>query len=361
MNKFIFSCLAVVAAVVLLSACSEKFDVAAPYKSITVVYGILDRRDTAHYVRIQKAFMDQDKSALVMATVPDSSFDNDLEVRVAKINMRNDFVESYITLNRIDLNAEGYQKPSGTFFNTPNYAYKFKGDLDPNFYYRLLIKHRSTGNVDSAETPIIDDLDADKFNIPLIDDGGPFEAMLSFANQNPNDYKTVVCRYTPAPSYRFQGSVTPAAVAQGVLRFNWVDSNGIDGTETKHHYDLNLGYVPVSTDYFLYQLYNTALYSGMKSALGTAPPNVYRLIDRAEIKIYLGTPDFYTYITIQNLQSTGLTGSEIKPSYTNLKGKNVLGLFTARGLRSGPVTIDLGTVVFLKDNLPDARVRGTAY
>ncbi|MBS1689466.1 MAG: hypothetical protein JSS96_12130, partial [Bacteroidetes bacterium] len=56
------------------SSCSEKFKVAAPYKSITVAYGLMDMSDTAHYVRIQKAFLDENKSAITMAQNPDSNY-----------------------------------------------------------------------------------------------------------------------------------------------------------------------------------------------------------------------------------------------------------------------------------------------
>src|SRR5437764_4127391 len=49
----------------LLASCSEDFTVGAPYKAITVVYGIMDVGDTAHYIRIQKAYYDENMSALV--------------------------------------------------------------------------------------------------------------------------------------------------------------------------------------------------------------------------------------------------------------------------------------------------------
>lgn len=50
-----------------LSACANDFDVTAPWKEIPVVYGILSPQDSAHYIRVEKAFVDPEKSALEIA------------------------------------------------------------------------------------------------------------------------------------------------------------------------------------------------------------------------------------------------------------------------------------------------------
>ena len=42
----------------LVSSCSKDFKIDAPYKDITIVYGLLNISDTAHYVIIHKAFLD---------------------------------------------------------------------------------------------------------------------------------------------------------------------------------------------------------------------------------------------------------------------------------------------------------------
>ncbi|MCC7244082.1 MAG: hypothetical protein IT269_00265, partial [Saprospiraceae bacterium] len=47
----------------LVASCSNDFDVAAPWKEIPVVYGLLSPQDTAHYIRIEKAFLDASEGA----------------------------------------------------------------------------------------------------------------------------------------------------------------------------------------------------------------------------------------------------------------------------------------------------------
>jgi len=70
----------------------------------------------------------------------------------------------------------------------------------------------------------------------------------------------------------------------------------------------------------------------MRNAIGPAPTGIIRLIDSCDIFLYMGSADFYTYQQITATQNSGLTSDEIQPNYTNIKGANVLGLFTARGL-----------------------------
>jgi hypothetical protein len=151
-----------------LCSCTTKFDVAAPYKNITVVYGFLDQNDTAHYVRIEKAFLDNSKNALVMATVPDSSYFPALDVKMERFDVNGTLVDT-IHLNRVDMNAEGYTKQSGTFFTSPNYAYKFTILLDGNYTYQLVITNLLTGDVDSASAPVIVDNDPAVFAVQKLE------------------------------------------------------------------------------------------------------------------------------------------------------------------------------------------------
>ena len=365
MKKLIFPFLALIA-ICFLPACSEKFKIAAPYKNITVIYGLLDRADTAHYIRVQKAFLDQTKSALTMAQVADSSFYPNITVVMKELYMDDSTLAGSIQLNRVDLNSEGYPKQTGVFFNSPNYAYKFKGDLNPAYIYRLVVTNNATGEIDSADAPVIDDNGNLSFYITLLDYFTATSGNLDFANTSANETSPIRGNYTPQPAinFNFQGYSSPAYLVQAVLRFNWWDSVGTTGgAKTAHYYDFNLGSTYLDGNSFSYIEKNQDLFTAIATGLGTAPPNIYRLIDRCQLTVYMGTYDFNTYLAIQSLQGTGLTGNEIQPTYTNIKGKNVLGLFTSRGYRTGPVTLSTNTIIALKDSsaTSQARVWGTIY
>ncbi len=364
MKKIILPLL-VLMALSILPSCSEKFSVAAPYKSITVVYGLLDKSDTAHYIRIQKAFLDDAKSALAMAKEADSSFFNNINVKIKRISMSGNLLDT-IHLNRVDLTAEGYPKEAGTFFNSPNYAYKFKGALNANYIYRIVVSNAATGEVDSAEAPIIDNTAAlSSFYIYYIDDTAS-NPQFEFANNSPYQKTEIISRYLAASNYNYNGGATPAMVAQAFIRFHWVDSNIVTGLIASKSYDYNLGYKDLSSfqnKFFTYQVPNTDMYNAINTAMVRAPENTVRLMDRCELLMYLGTEDFYNYIKVEALQGTGLTGNEIQPTFTNLKGANVLGLYTSRCMRKGYVTITNNTIQALKisDVVAAQRIVGTVY
>lgn len=349
--------LPLLAASFLLSSCSEKFDVAAPYKDITVVYGYLDIGDTAHYIRIQKAFLDENKNAVDMAKVSDSSFFSDIDVSIERYNIggNNAFVNS-IPLTRVDLTAEGYPKQSGAFFNAPNYAYKFTNTLEQQYIYRLKIKHKNSGNVDSADAPVINNqrvLPYDGFYVDLLDNSSSNLSGLVFFSSIPNRGFSIDASYKhmPANVYNYKNEKSPAQIAQAFIRFNWVDSNAITAAKTYHSYDFDAGYSPVTTtNTITFSLKNQTMFSAIAAGLGAAPANTYRLLEPCDLTIYLSTSDYYKYQQAMQFQGTGLTASEISPIYTNIKGKDALGLFTSRAMRTGRVIISDMTVDSLRTN-----------
>lgn len=361
MKKLIIPFVAMVS-LFLLPGCSEKFDVAAPYKNITVIYGYLDMRDTAHYIRIQKAFLDQNKSALTMSQTPDSNFYANLDVTVAKISFSGT-KQGVIQLNRVDLNAEGYQKQQGAFFTAPNYAYKFTDLLDPQYIYRIIVRNQATGEVDSAETPIIEDLNRNKFHVDIFDDTDVVLAGLGFASTAPNKNFEFQITYAAPSDFTFNGTSTPVFLVQPIIRFNWTDSNMLNGAKTNHYGDFAPGYAPMQRSSIFYDIRNTDLYNGIRSALGAAPENTARLLGRPEVFVYLGTNDFYKYQQNSLIQGVGLTGNEIQPTFTNIKGANVLGLYTSRAMRSGLLTLTGNTMDSLMSSpmLKAANIRGTSY
>lgn len=366
MKKAIYTLLGAFA--LFFSSCSEKFEVTAPYKDVTVAYGYLDMADTAHYIRIQKAFLDENKSAVSMAKDADSSFFSDINVRIdryraAGTNGVHQYVDS-IHLYRVDLNAEGYPKQPGTFFNAPNYAYKFLDTLTPGYIYRLKITHKSTGATDSADAPIINKWQP-AFKILLLHDSYTNLAGMSFYSLKlPSRYFEFRGTYAPPTGYNYNGESTPVRVAQAIIRFNWHDSDINTKLHTPRSFDYNTEYVAVNTDNsYTFKIANRDLYNAIGSGMGAAPANTVRLIDRCDIFVYLATSDFANYRNSLIIQGNGLTGSEIAPMYTNVKGENALGLFTSRAMTSGAITITKETVdsLIASPVIKHVNLKGTVY
>ena len=339
---------AIIGTALFVSSCSTKFKIAAPYKNITVVWGLLDQSDTAHYVRIEKAFLSNTLSSITMAQVPDSSYFASLNVKIERINALGNLYDT-IHLNRVNLDLEGYPKQPGVFFTAPNYAYKFTNTLDPNYTYRLVISNPVTGEVDSAETPVIATA---AFTVSKLDDSAAHRAGLDFRSAVINIQNVVVFSgsYAAPGNFSFEGQNTPAAIAEYVVGFNWVDSNILTGTRTYHSGNYDLGFMAMTNGAFNYNVNNVDMFSAVRSVLGVAPANTLRFMNLTSLTAYLSTFDYSTYEQLQSSAGTGLTGNEIEPVYTNVKVANVLGLFTAKGTRTGYTSIDVVTIDSIKVN-----------
>lgn len=302
----------------LLASCSEDFEVGAPYKPVTVVYGLLNMADTAHYIRIQKAFLDENKSALDLAKVADSNFYNALDVHLKEF--RNGTLTKDETLTRVDLNAEGYPKDSGIFFQSPSYAYKSKMSLsadDANnglqYRYRIVVHNSATGETDSAETGVV----ASNFGV----------------NEFYNTYRVSFPASNPNARYSLN-VVAPdnASVFEGILRFRWVDQIG--ATETQDSVDWSFARAEKGgSKAVMLSVSESSFYTFLASAMPPPPTGATRKISKVNMMVWAGGNELNTYQKVNGAQG-GLTADQIKPIYTNLKGANVYGLFSSRALRS---------------------------
>lgn len=139
------------------STCTTDFEVEADWKDIPIVYGFLSTQDTAHYLRIEKAYLEPGGNALEVAQIADSIYYGpEVEVMLEKIATGELFV-----LERVDGNLEGYVRESGVFANQPNILYKIKKEdinLKTADEVRLTIDRGVGKELVTAETAVIGDL-----------------------------------------------------------------------------------------------------------------------------------------------------------------------------------------------------------
>lgn len=345
--KKIFQSLLFISSVASLLSCTEKLDIAAPYKNITVVYGLLNRADTAHYIRIQKAFMDENQSAVDMAKVADSSFYNALDVLVKEITPSG-VVNDTFHLRKVDLALERYAKDSGAFFNSPHYAYKFKHILDTNYQYRVVITNTRTGNVDSAVTPIITNMGPNYTQFGVIEWQ---RSSVSFTKVYRENGDLDESSYTVI--------IPPnVGVAELILRFHWTDSNVVTKTAVKRHADFaqfaqKFGSFipsPTSSNRFDLTTQNKNIYDFLKGTMGLpASADQYRYMDSCEMLLYVAGTEYLKYKDL-NTNKGGITANEIRPTYTNIQGKDVLGLFSTRSYIQKKMGISSITMDSLRSN-----------
>ncbi|MCB0661406.1 MAG: DUF4249 family protein [Saprospiraceae bacterium] len=110
--------------ILIWNGCSNDLELTTDYKDIPVIYAKLDASDSAHYIRVEKAFLDPKTNAFVLAQRVDSLYYPNAVVTLEK----NDDGTIY-TLERVDGNLEGYVRDTGIFASAPNYLYKIRQDV----------------------------------------------------------------------------------------------------------------------------------------------------------------------------------------------------------------------------------------
>lgn len=140
-------------------SCEDEFDVNAEWKDITIVYGLLDVNDTIHYIKINKAFLNEETSAIELAQNIDSIHYPDILSVV---------LEEYVKgnpypVNIIHLEREYIENKEPGIFNYPGqYLYRTPGDntqLNPVATYLLKITNEETGKIISSRAGMIQGLE----------------------------------------------------------------------------------------------------------------------------------------------------------------------------------------------------------
>lgn len=209
--------LSILAACALLTACSTDLDINADYKNITVVEGLLNMRDSLHFIRINKGFLG-DGDALVYAQVQDSNeWNADAFDYRQVVRRRNGQVLGTFPLRDTILN----DREPGTFYSPDQHLYYFKDDFldsialntgNGSIFYKLHLDDESDYSVElgikgeaiSATTSIVSDFSfqsADQSTQQDINlmNGSEYGAFELNWNSGPNSKRYVV-------DYRFNYS-----------------------------------------------------------------------------------------------------------------------------------------------------------
>jgi len=162
MKKFIF--LSSVVLMAFINSCSTKLDVNADYKDITVVYGLINPSDTNHYIKINKAFLQDNVNANTLAA-DHNNFDypdGDLAVTVQEFSAVNNTLLNTYNLTRT---VNEIPKDPGVFDNSTNVLYKFvEPNIDRNNTYTLKIVNNKLNKEITSETGIVGNIVVTKPN-----------------------------------------------------------------------------------------------------------------------------------------------------------------------------------------------------
>jgi hypothetical protein len=287
--------------VTLCYSCDNELIVTDEWKDIPVVWGLLSASDTAHYIRVEKAFLDPTTSALDIARIPDSLYYDDAVVTLRRIASGETF-----TLTRVDGDLEGYPREGGTFAETPNYLYKITADdlgLTVENEYEFVLRRDDVSPLVTARTII---LPKPVLRVPQAGAALPFRANSTFT---------------------FQWNEMPDAGLFDVhLRFHYLERSPATG---------NI-YMPRSFLWTVkknltnreHKIDGSEFFNAVAANIDE-DPTAQRLFESIDIVVWCGGKQLQEFLkVIQANQS--ITSTQDIPSYTNLS--EGIGIFTSRNI-----------------------------
>lgn len=126
---------------IFLWSCETEFEVNAPWKDVSIVYGLLEANKDTQYVKVYRAFLGEE-DALMMASYADSIYYNSEEVKV----FLNEYTPSGSLNNTIvlqDTLLGDFTAINGANL-IPNKAYYFHEPLNDAYDYELIVAKKDT-------------------------------------------------------------------------------------------------------------------------------------------------------------------------------------------------------------------------
>lgn len=291
-----------------LFSCSNEVDLTGEYKDTPIVYCLLNPKDTAHYIRIQKAFL-VDGNVLQTAKIPDSLTYNpsDLDVKIVALSQ----VDSNLTDTITFAYQPGAVTDTGLFAKEGIMLYKSTAELNVFAQYKLLIVNKKLNKKITSRTGLV----------------------YSFVFKTPSGSGVVNLNSTSLTGYTLRWiSAVNGRIYQPEIVFRWREVPLSDP---------NSAGTPDSLVWRLTAKESTSNALGAEMDLNLPQNSFYRyvgehvpvktgikrVIGMLSFRFYVGTQELATYVDV-NKPSVGLI--QEKPVYTNIT--NGLGIFSGRSL-----------------------------
>ncbi len=318
-------------------SCSTDVDINAPWKDITVVYGLLNQNDNIHYIKINKAFLG-DASAYEMAAESDSVQYQNMTVKLYKIKTANG---SSDTIKTYTFNDTVMDKDPGVFATDNNIIY---------YNTENLITTAEVNNIDDYSFYL-------NIHIPKYDKDvtGSTKLISKLLVARPNSYQPTVT-LKGVSDYSVEWTSTEGAkLYQLTLGFHYYELTSADTTE--HYLEYPLSTRTSQTDLGgekMTQNINGGSFFQYLAAHIEENDNIRRIVKKecVDFIFIVGSTDLNTYIEVSS-PSNGIV--QEKPAYTNIN--NGVGIFSSRfdktvfGKQLDQKTIDSLTVNNLTRNL----------
>ena len=295
--------------------CDNTLDILDNYKETPIVYGLLNKNDTVHYIRIQKGFLGEG-NALLMAQYPDSIYYDTATIDASVYCYQNGLITDTILLkpNYSKIKEEGlFTDESHRLYqlflmdrSTGNLVLKPYFKLKTDAQYQFVLKNKITTLTTIASTNLVESIS----QLSLFP-----SARINLASDYPYNVKI--------------GSGRNGKVYGLIMRFKYKEfkPGAVIGTDKYVDYYLD-NLLSTNTNggqTLTYLIDGASFFSYIKQRI-PKDNTVRRPITyvAADFIFTVGTQDLYNYIQVNAPSNT----VNYIPDYTNLS--NGKGIFTSR-------------------------------
>lgn len=299
--------------IITVYSCDKDLETAA-WKEVSVVYGVINLKDSVQYLRINKMFTAPDDAPYPYMQVNDSVNYSQHQFEAYLEEYRNGVLYGeaipYIPVDR--------QKDPGLFSNESNCVYKIKVPIHADSKYKLRVVNRETGHETWAEAEVLGNLN--------IQQSFSWERAYYRVNY-------------AAENLDYDGSLDPYDHDNYMVRFLYWETK--DGTTSYKYVDWVPNFDPLKNtgnDDTTYQLFDD--YFKYLSEQIPIDPDVQRKARGVDYMLALPGYEIQNYITVTSQP----TNPHFYPDYSNMvNGEGVFGskyFYTYFGLKLKKNTID---------------------
>ncbi|TNE80809.1 MAG: hypothetical protein EP332_06200 [Bacteroidetes bacterium] len=129
------------------TACDNTLDITGPAKETMIVYSLIDKADSIHYVRVNKGFISEDVAPIELAKDADQLFFDSLDVTVKNLGTGEVF----------SLAKQSIEKNEGVFNSAVNYVYSFQHKFTEGTQLLVTVHNPLSGVTATGRTFLVGD------------------------------------------------------------------------------------------------------------------------------------------------------------------------------------------------------------
>jgi hypothetical protein len=322
-----------IATAFLINACNNELTTIESWKDVPVIYGFLSIDDTATYMRVEKAFVDPDKSGPEVAQIADSLYYTDATVTLYRVRTPAERFE----LTRVNGATEGYPRKSGTFAATPNILYKIKTsrlNLKTGEEWVIEVQRKGeTKPIAKATTKVVGNFDiVFPDNNPLRPLSLSYDRAFNVRIESETEKTARIFDVNIIVNYDETESGKPTVRRQVIWSFA---PGSVRKVPNSGNPDPIVSFSRIGRDFSEFMRANVPII-----------PGVVRNFKGIDVELLSGGQELIDYLTVGQA-NIGITGSQTIPTFTNVTGG--LGIFTSRSrvLKTG-ILLDFDGLDLLK-------------